>query len=446
MATIQHYPLTPGQLLIMYGEKYLPNGAHNICVRVDIESETDESLLRQAVVLSTLRIPSLSLRIAKNGKSEFSQYICDAAPDPVEFLDASDMTGEALNSQMTKWGGSAFSSGLIDKQLYQVKVLRTGRGFSIFICVHHVIMDAFAVMSYVTYIDKLYYALSTNTPLPEPWKSPSAMIENENLYYGSKRYFADKKWFEDMYSQDFVFSPYSPKKGLSLKAKLANPMTSKGCFTNMLIPADTVKKIDAAASQRKVSPGVLYMLAIRSILAHNSNSDDVVFNVIMARRSTLLQKHSGCSIANALPFRTNISNSLSFDEAISEFDLGLKGLYRHASYSCEEAFALLGNAGKGTQITAADPVSVTYQPYFNMDDNNMNFTVQRIYPGHAQSKFYLTIMPCDSSGNMYGNYEHFLDVYSCRDIEEFHAFMLKFLDAGIANPEKSIKQLVDECM
>jgi len=437
------YLLTPGQLLIMYGEKYLPRGAHHIGLRIDITSEVDESCLRQALVLATYRIPSMNIRIKKNGKNDFTQYVSEENPLPVDFIDATGWSQEKVGQQLMKWCGMPFSNDLTGTQLYRMKLLRMDKSYVIFVAVHHVLMDAYAIMSLITYIDKVYQSLVKQIALPLPMLTPELMIEKENQYHGSKRYEADKKWFEEMYRSPLDFRPLIPESGLSLKVRTANPITSKGGMLNLLIPKAMVEHINDMAAKYQVSPGVFYMLAIRSYLAHSGGNDDVVFIVIMSRRATILQKKSGCSIANALPFRNSINSDESFEKAIPMLSELLHEIYRHSNFSCEEAFAMLGQAANSGNITAADPIAVTYQPYFDMNETSMNFTMQRVFSGKAQSRFYLSVMPCDSTGNFYGNYEFLLDAYSYQDIQNFHNFMLKFLEKGLEHPEMTVRELTD---
>ncbi len=446
MKQIQYYDLTPGQLLIKYGETYAPKGVHNLGSRIDIRSEIDEGLLRQAITIATYRIPSLNLHIVKSGKKGFEQYVSEEAPKVIDFVDVSDWSEEEISKQLVKWCGAPFSDDLNDVQLYQIRLLRTEWGHIIFIKVHHSLLDAFGIMMLVSYIDSVYDALVKGKPLPEQLPSPEKMIEKEIQYYNSKRYESDKAWFENMFSEGFEFRPLVFSGKQTLRAKLSNPMTSKGGFTNIIIPRELVMRLNEKAEEYKVSPGVFYMLALRTFIAAKSDSEDVVFNTIMARRSTLLQKKSGCSIANALPFRTKIDGTTVFGDAVHCLSISLQELYKHSSFPCEDAFAMLGKSSKSGTITAADPASITYQPYFKFGDTSLEYTVERVSPGKSMSRFYLSIMPYDNTGNMYGNYEFFLDAYSYEDISYFHSFMLKFVEAGIQNPEKTIDQLVSECM
>ena len=55
-------------------------------------------------------------------------------------------------------------------------------------------------------------------------------------------------------------------------------------------------------------------------------------------------------------------------------------------------------------------------------------------------------MPHDASGDLWADYLYSHNYLDGENLRHFHEFMMKFILAGIADPEKTIDQLADECM
>ena len=87
-------------------------------------------------------------------------------------------------------------------------------------------------------------------------------------------------------------------------------------------------------------------------------------------------------------------------------------------------------------------MSITFQPYFNLDGLDVPFSFRRICNGAATMPLYMTIMPTDNSGALNVNYEYIKVFIKEESIEKLLAFLLKFLEAGVKSPDKPLKELM----
>ena len=188
------------------------------------------------------------------------------------------------------------------------------------------------------------------------------------------------------------------------------------------------------------------MLALRSYLARTNESNDVTIILPVALRSTLYQKASGMSIAKTVPMRSIFSEELSFADALKHLAEGENELYRHAHYEYYDLKDWLFPRYDVPNDCSYDSVWLTFQPYFDLASNELEFSAKLLTSGFVPIPLYILIQPQDNSGDLYGIYSYALGYTKKESCERFHEFMLKFLEAGIENPETSLKDLIDRCL
>ena len=91
-------------------------------------------------------------------------------------------------------------------------------------------------------------------------------------------------------------------------------------------------------------------------------------------------------------------------------------------------------------------VVFTYQPYFNVDGTSLKFKANHVNVGITPYPLYLNLMPHDASGDLWADYIYAVGYLQPENLERFHAFMLKFVNAGVDFPEKTISERVKESL
>ena len=449
MDTTKYYPLSRGQKGLLVHSALVPDSAMlHLTARIDFFDEIDEDRMLKAIRLVGERLPCCRVRLHDLDEDTTVQYISDAEPDPVEVVDLTDKTPEEVEGVIRSWRDELFPNNHRDVQLYKFKLLRLAdRKHTIYFYVHHFIMDGYALMAMIRYLDQVYHALSTGTELPpegiEPWK----MLEDEDAYYNSARYQKDRAWWEKKMESEPCFTSInglgSPEfvegkrygRSINFEQLSAEALYRK-------IPSELIRKVNEDAAKNGVYAQSYYMLALRSYLGHVSGTDDVTIGTLAANRTTLVQKRSGLSTANILSSRSIIPETCSFRDAITELTATQNEYYRRSRVKEMSAFinglhdVPLGNVYFTTWLT--------FQPYFDIASTNLRFRARFLSTGLTPLSLYLLILPDDASGG--ATYIYSVNYVPVENIERFHAFMLAFVDTGIDHPDWSIEKLIENCL
>lgn len=444
------YPLTSGQMILLYSQKYsIKKQINNVCATIHITSPVDEDLLMQALTLALMRSPSINCRFTTQGKDTV-QYFCHDLPRNVDVEDLSQATEEQIQAKIDGWSAQPFPNKCMDVPLYRVKILRLPDGtFTLYLCVCHLIMDAYAIMACIDYMGQVYDALLKGTALPEIKSTPVECYQGEAEYFAGERYQKDKEFWEQHLDTEPTFT--SPN-GLGGKECLPGKKCGvtlrlyqvKAEHANLLIPRDVVRAVEEMCLQRRISTQCAYLLAIRSYLAAICKTDDILLMNTVARRATLVQKHAGGTMVNAIPFRTIISGETSFQDALGVMYREQREIYRHADYPCGQILELLFKFARkdGIVCHSYNTISVTFQPYFNKEQTGaLEYTFKREKNGAATQALYISIMPYDNSGDLWANYEYIVGYVKPENIRKIHDFTVKFLCAAIDAPDKTIEEL-----
>lgn len=307
------------------------------------------------------------------------------------------------------------------------------------------------MMYTIRYPDKVYTALTCGEELPPPAMEPWRLLEEELAYLDSPRGKRDAAWWSEEFKIEPCFTSVnglgSPEFVEGKRYGLEQSFEQLGnAILSIRIPAAFVEKVNAASAQQHVAPQVCYMLALRSFLGRVSNTEDVTVLCPLALRSTKVQRQSGMSIARATVVRSVISESLGFSQALRELADRENEVYRHARFNYEMAKRDFFSRFVTPMGCSYESVWMTYQPFFDMGKSVLKFRARLLPNGFVPIPLYLLIEPQDTSGDLYADYSYALGYTKPESLYRFHAFMLKFLEAGIEAPETSLEELIDRCL
>lgn len=450
---------TPNYLRLSYDQQALleyikdaPLSLLNIPVRVDLESEIDEEKAVEAMKIAVMRLPYCTLRLHKQDDGELVQYMSDEEPTGFEIVDFSDKTDEDVEEYIFELASTPFPNECMDVQLYDFKLIRTPNGkHSIYFNGFHELMDSVGMIYTIVYFDKCYNALVNGTELPPEGVGPEKAIEDSWKYKESPKHDADIEWWKNYYTPEPCFASMNPKPSPEYiegkrYGKAQDYSQYAGESMPIRIPAETVKAIDDAAKANNLSAQVYYALAFRTYLAHNSGCDDVCFDTTGARRATLYQKNCGMTVAHQITWRTIIPGTATFKEGLLEMTRTQREMYRHIGVMKDRYTEWMSEAYHVPADCTYISCVLTYQPYFNSDDVKLNFSANHVNTGLAWPSLYLNLMPHDNTGDLWADYMFAYTYLKKENLLKFHDFMLKFIFAGIAAPEKTIDELVAETL
>ena len=452
MNTPDYFRLSADEIGLLKHVEGAPRAVLNLPTRIDLESEIDEEKILEAMRLAVTRLPFCTIRLHELEDGTFLQYYCKDEPTGLEVVDMSASSDEEFDSYILEMASTTFDNNCNDSQLYNFKLIRTPGGkHTVFFCGYHVIMDTYGVMHVITYFDKVYEALISGKPLPEEGIGIEKHIEQSWEYKNSAKEQRDVEWWCKQFETEPHFSSMNPKGSPEyIEGKnyghAQTLLQYSACSMPLRIPAETVRRINEAALKLNVSPQLYYMLALRTFLSKNSGSDDVSIATTGARRATLMQKNCGMTLAHMVTWRSIIEGSLVFKDAILKLSVVQKDIYRHIGADMADYVKVVWDRFNVPADSIYKSVVFTYQPYFNVDGVNLKFKANHVNVGITPYPLYLNLMPHDASGDLWADYIYAVGYLDPENLKKFHAFMLKFVNAGVDFPEKTIDELVKETM
>ena len=453
-AARQLYPITSGQMMIYYTQKFcFKKQISNICATISI-GQADEALLYQSVLLAAMRFPSMNCRITAQGE-KLMQYFVDDIPENIRIIDLTAASEDEITKTIDKWSAVPFPNKGMDVPLYRINILKMPGGtYNLYFCVCHMIMDAYALMGCMSYIGQIYEALRDGSPFPLLKKTPMECYMQGFSYFTSEKYQKDQQWWQELFQEEPVFTSMNGKTGRDyVKGQkygvVLRSWKVNAEHMNLRIPKEIVDMVDTLANRYSVSPHTVYLVAMRAYLSAVNDTEDVTFMDTVARRSTILQKHAGGTMVNAIPLRTTFSNELSLSDTLIQMFRAQRETYRHADVPCGQILQMIKkihNPPVGLVNHNYTSVSLTYQPYFIYDEGPFNCTFQRRKNGAAATPLYLSIMPVDNTGDFWVNYEYLTDLILPESLEKAHAFMLNFVRYSFKSPDSTVSDLIKKSL
>ena len=89
---------------------------------------------------------------------------------------------------------------------------------------------------------------------------------------------------------------------------------------------------------------------------------------------------------------------------------------------------------------------LTYQPFFDMGRSELKFRARLLSSGFVPVPLYLLIEPQDTTGDLYADYSYSIGYTKKDGLYHYHDFMLKFLKAAADDPERTLHDLIDQCI
>ena len=448
-----YYPLSSIQegLAILF--RFYPD-LHilNLALRMDFDCEVDEQLLLRAIRETEKRITFLKIRMHMKDEQTMVQYAYEGEPEPTEIVDLTGKTEEEIGRTLFDWTYNAFPNSILDVPLYNFRLLHLPGGKrGLYFCVEHFIVDGFSVLFVFDFLDRVYAALESGEELPEPTPYPWKMVAEDLAYHDSEQYRKVLKKAEKDYATEPQFTSIN---GLGAPEFIEGKRYGKGLSLTQFdgasqlhrIPAELVGRIDERAKQLNISPSNFYLLALRSYLGRVSGTDDVTVCLSVNRRFNKYEKLCGLDFATQQFVRSVIPFESSFDEAVVKLADTQNDVLRHArarsvdvSANAREKYEVPRGCGYYT-------AQYSYLPLFDLSKKRLKYHPAYVSNGQSNQPFYLLVLPEDSFGNYCATYVYSKDYTPAENVERYHSFMLKFLSAGLDQPEASLGELTDAAM
>lgn len=458
----EYYPLTAAQKLhYNWMKTYKTQQVSGVSVVASLQAQLDFGLLKKCIQLEFERYGCMRIRFTKpDGKGEIKQYLAAKETRDIPVKDLSGMSMAEADSLMQQWAYETFNGN--DIPLCDVTMVKLPEGYNgFFIHMDHRLIDSCGLVVMINDLMQLYTHYRFKSPYPDNLADFEEVLAKDlKRANNEKRFAKDKKFWDDQL--DALGEPlYSDIQGPSVLEEARklhkNPalrsadIELKNLFVQVkdyfLEPEPTKNLIDFCMNHQ-LSMTNLLLLGIRTYLSKvNNGQEDITIENFISRRSTHDEWTSGGSRTIMFPCRTVISPETDFLSAAYEIQNVQNRIYMHSNYDPALIREEMRKRYHTPENTVYESCYLTYQPMPVKLDNPHLVHVPQHFKwfanGAATKKMYLTVSHTPDYG-MNFSYHYQTAHLEEHDMELLYYYMMRILFKGIAEPDMSIGDIMEQ--
>ena len=360
---------------------------------------------------------------------------------------------------MQQWAYETFDGD--DIPLCDVSMMKLPDGYNgFFIHMDHRLIDSCGLIVMINDLMQLYTHYRFGSKYPEDLTDFETVLANDLKKANSEKRFAkDKKFWDDQL--DALGEPlYSDISGPSVleearkrhknKKLRAADIEMKQLFVavkDYILEPDATKNLIDFCINHQLSMTNLLLLGIRTYLSKvNNGQEDITIENFISRRSTHSEWTSGGSRTIMFPCRTVITSDTDFLSAAYEIQNMQNRIYMHSNYDPALIMAEMKKRYNTPDYTTYESCYLTYQPMTVKMDNphvaNIPQHSKWFANGAATKKMYLTVSHT-AEGGMNFSYHYQTAHLEEHDMELLYYYMMRILFKGIAEPDMTIGEIMD---
>lgn len=460
---VDAYPLTQAQKFMYwafntYGK--VP-ATLNIGTGEYWKDDFDTDLMREAIAEAIERADCFRVRLIPDQQYGTLQYIVPKTEAVVEEVDFTDMPYDESYEIIKSW--STVGSEFFECPLNTVKIMHLADGLNgLYVRLNHLTFDGYSTKVFLSDIMSIYLHKKCGMPYPKPMKPYIDMIQKEFEYLDSDRCKEDEQFWLNYFKTETepIFNDYLKDNRLKKERIEYNQPDRRyaQCFTQNTesrqliyhISEEDTKAVMEACDKAGISVVGALMLGLRTALsAFNDNQEDVSFKLMLARRSTLLEKKGGGNRWHMYSVRSIVSEDKTFREAAEIIEKSRDIVYQHCNYDVLKWIYLKYSVNKASLGQTYDSLTFSYHapielPYENEEIKrssqgiwyNNNFSMQNLY---------LTIKHRTNDNGFDVIWEYKLDEEGAKeDVGLLHEKMFRTIMMGAENTDVTMKEILDE--
>ncbi|MCI5844484.1 MAG: condensation domain-containing protein [Oscillospiraceae bacterium] len=457
---MQCYPLTAAQRLHYYTIRYCPrHQVLNIGTGLYIQIDLDFNLLREVIYQAYERQDSMRVRFLQDEDGTVYQYVVPFEEREIPFYDFSHWKEEDAHAEMRKWTAVPFKR--YHSPMNRVVMIKLPDGYNgIYLKVDHMTMDSSSIIGFHRDVLELYCAKRYGTNVPKPMQSYLKAIERDLVYENDSP--AKKKdeafWKQEIAKSEPMYTDFTGMgRLLTQRRETNNPDLRNAIITSSSLDAAiSVYHLEADPSDRlmqfcldnQVPMASLLLMGLRTVLSKfNNNEKDVSVKTNVARRGTLLEKHSGGTRIHFFPLRTIMEPDMTFLDGIKMIQTEQNRIFRHANYDPIAVTMMRSKRWKMRPGASYESISLTYQPLTlrQKDTELPNIAYKSLWysNGVAAQPLYLTVMHRVEDNGLNFNFEYKKDVVTEQEMEYLYYYLCRVLFRGIENKNRTIGEILE---
>lgn len=453
------YPLTAAQKFHFYYLEHCPKKeVVNVGTSLTIEYELDIDVLRQSIYKAYERCEGMRLRFAYDKKEkQWYQYVVEKEEREIEYVDFSGKSMEEAEAVMKSWTEVPFERE--DSPMNRLVIIKTPDGNQgIYLLGDHLTLDAQSLICFMKDIIEIYCStMYEGIEYPKEMRSYIEQLEKDLEYEaGSKAQQRDRDYFHKLIEQSEPIYNGIDGPGALLEERKKNPKARAAQFISRNVESaldifhleeEPTTRLMKFCEQQHISLQCLLIMGIRTYLQKMNGNDDVSINVAYARRATLSEKKCGGTRIHSFPFRTIISEDITFLDGIHMIRDAQNEIFRHTNFDPVEYFAYRRQLYPVEPGRTYEPMSLTYQPLTlkekGLDKLGSIKYKTKWYPNGATTQaMYLTVMHRPDDNGLDFNFEHQVEAITKEKLEYFYYYLCKIMFKGIESPHLKIGEII----
>lgn len=441
--------------------KYKTQQVSGVSVVASLQSPLDFGLLKKCIQLELERCGCMRVRFTKPDKTgEVKQYIVKKDTRDIPLKDLSGMSMADADHLMQQWAYETFDGDNIP--LCNVSMMKLPEGFNgFFIHMDHRLIDSCGLVVMINDLMQLYTHYRFGSGYPADLADFEKVLDKDlKKANNEKRFAKDKKFWDDRL--DALGEPlYSDIQGPAVLAEARKRHDDKNLraadieLDNLFVDVkdywlepEPTKNLMDFCMNHQLSMTNLLLLSIRTYLSKvNDGQEDITIQNFISRRSTHDEWTSGGSRTIMFPCRTVISPETDFLSAAYEIQNVQNKIYMHSNYDPALIEEEMRRRYHTPENTAYESCYLTYQPMpVKMDNPHLENIPQHskwFANGAATKKMYLTVSHTENGG-MNFSYHYQTAHLAEHDMELLYYYMMRILFKGIAHPDMSIGEIIDQ--
>ena len=458
----EYYPLTAAQRMHhSWIQDYKTQQVSGVSVVASLRAALDFGLLKKCIQLEFERYGCMRVRFTKpDKKGEVKQYVVKKDTRDIPLKDLSGLSLAEADQQMQQWAYETFDG--YDIPLCDVAMVKLPEGYNgFFIHMDHRLIDSCGLVVMIDDLMQLYTHYRFQSDYPKDLADYEAVLQKDlKRASNEKRFAKDKKFWDDQL--DALGEPiYSDIQGSSVLEEArkkhgderlrAADIERDNLYVQVkdyyLEPVPTKNLMDFCMNHQ-LSMTNLLLLGIRTYLSkENNGQEDISIQNFISRRSTHDEWTSGGSRTIMFPCRTVIPADTEFMAAAYEIQNVQNRIYMHSNYDPALIQEEIRKRYHTPEHTTYESCYLTYQPMpVKVDNPHLADVPQHskwFANGAATKKVYLTVSHTDNGG-MNFSFHYQTAHLEEHDMELFYYYLMRILFKGIAEPDMSIGEIMEQ--
>ncbi|OQM47052.1 hypothetical protein B6A27_02650 [Anoxybacillus sp. UARK-01] len=429
MEANNYFPLSQPQMRIWYSEKLYPNTSIGVIAgSMRIKRNLDLKLLEQSVQLLFQNHDTLRLRITeKNGRPV--QYIYDYKNIEVptyHFINEEQLDKWA--NEQTKIPFDIFDNALIEAVIFTLGNYETG----FYVKMHHLISDAWTMTLIGDLILKNYFYLLQGKEVSNDCvNSYKDFVEKELMYFSSKRFFKDKEYWSNKFSE-------LPEKPTTLTYQTKPVSSLRAERLSYTIENSLTNEIQDYCKKENISTNTFFLSVLTLYLQRITEVNDISLLTSVHNRTSSKEKNLLGMFISTLPFRVHVPHDCNFSKFIKEVEREQLSTFKHQRYPFNFFAQDIRDKHK-TSIQNYFKILYSYQNSKFINNEN-DFKTRWYFNGYQEYPFIIHINDREERGQISIDLDFWTEYFSRNEIDNHYRRLYTLICDILRNPFKNFDE------